>query len=554
MAQTNPYIVQTIRFNSKGNIYFIRGDFPDFVKKITDRPEYDSEKSFFSIDGLLVALYDTVSLVRANGTTITYSVVTKQNYDAYKAKAEQVWKDFIDELQACCSSSSSPSGPQSVGLTGDVTGSGETGTPFETTIANQAVTFAKMQNINNQRIIGRSVTPSTPGSPEEISVGPGLLLDPATKTLSAVSAPAQTYTFNLALLKYTSLSVPGFVTGVTNDTINLGPNNSVQNSVLSGLAGGALGRIVTIRNITPSSLIIIESQGAAATAGQAFFNPSRKPIFLYPGDTAQFIYFNSQWQYMGLRSWNHVFDTYEDFFTAIAPLGGSSVTSAPVGGYYFTFSGTGSGIQATSIPGTPAMQGYNEIYSGPATSRWGTIGSAVTSLGLNTLEGYYNWGARVANNPKNPSLLNNGTDLYRIMAGITRLDSAIGSGFYWRFDNDAPGARWSCNVNNGAGGISTSPSTISGTYASLMNIGIYLYTTSQAGQSSTQHVAFWYSTDGQNYFIDATFNTNIPTGGLAATSQGINTFRSAGTNPNATIFGVDWMGFMHMGHTISSLR
>ena len=54
-------------------------------------------------------------------------------------------------------------------LTGDVTASAGSGA---TTVANNAVTFAKMQDITSDRLIGRDTAAS--GDPEEISVGGGL--------------------------------------------------------------------------------------------------------------------------------------------------------------------------------------------------------------------------------------------------------------------------------------------------------------------------------------------------------------------------------------------
>jgi hypothetical protein len=60
--------------------------------------------------------------------------------------------------------------PQTITLTGDVTGSG-TGT-FAATIANDAVTFAKMQNISGTILLGRHAGGS--GNPQEVSVGNGV--------------------------------------------------------------------------------------------------------------------------------------------------------------------------------------------------------------------------------------------------------------------------------------------------------------------------------------------------------------------------------------------
>ena len=54
---------------------------------------------------------------------------------------------------------------------------------FATTIANDAVTYAKMQNVTDARLIGRSA--GTSGDPQEITVGAGLTLSGGALTASA---------------------------------------------------------------------------------------------------------------------------------------------------------------------------------------------------------------------------------------------------------------------------------------------------------------------------------------------------------------------------------
>lgn len=76
----------------------------------------------------------------------------------------------ISQAKNLLSLSGTNSGDQTITLTGDVTGSG-TGS-FAATIANDAVTFAKMQNIATDRLVGRDTAGS--GDPEEISVSGGL--------------------------------------------------------------------------------------------------------------------------------------------------------------------------------------------------------------------------------------------------------------------------------------------------------------------------------------------------------------------------------------------
>ncbi|WP_143011541.1 hypothetical protein [Chitinophaga filiformis] len=64
-------------------------------------------------------------------------------------------------------------GSSSLTLTGDVTGTG-TGT-VASTISNQAVTFAKMQNINTQKLLGRYTAGA--GSPQEVALDNSLKLN-----------------------------------------------------------------------------------------------------------------------------------------------------------------------------------------------------------------------------------------------------------------------------------------------------------------------------------------------------------------------------------------
>lgn len=74
-------------------------------------------------------------------------------------------------------------GDQAITLTGDVTGSG-TGS-FAATIANDAVTYAKIQNVTDARLLGRSA--GSAGDCQEITVGTGLSLSGGSLTASAVN-------------------------------------------------------------------------------------------------------------------------------------------------------------------------------------------------------------------------------------------------------------------------------------------------------------------------------------------------------------------------------
>jgi hypothetical protein len=66
-----------------------------------------------------------------------------------------------------------PSTPIEVELQGDVAG-GPSASPITTTISNDVVSYAKMQNVSAaSRLLGRGSL-SGAGDPEEITVGPGL--------------------------------------------------------------------------------------------------------------------------------------------------------------------------------------------------------------------------------------------------------------------------------------------------------------------------------------------------------------------------------------------
>ena len=73
-------------------------------------------------------------------------------------------------------------GDQTITLSGDVSGSGTSG--ISTTIANTAVTFAKFQNIVDNRLLGRSA--GSNGSMQEITIGSNLILSGGTLSFNGV--------------------------------------------------------------------------------------------------------------------------------------------------------------------------------------------------------------------------------------------------------------------------------------------------------------------------------------------------------------------------------
>jgi hypothetical protein len=86
-------------------------------------------------------------------------------------------------------------GNQTITLSGDVTGSGATS--ISTTISNNAVTYAKMQDVTASRLLGRYSAAN--GDPQEISIGTGLTLDSATGVLSATTGSGSVTSVGLSL-------------------------------------------------------------------------------------------------------------------------------------------------------------------------------------------------------------------------------------------------------------------------------------------------------------------------------------------------------------------
>ena len=103
------------------------------------------------------------------------------------AKANLSGATFTGTISAT-NLSGTNTGDQMIALTGDVTGSG-TGT-FSATIANDAVTFAKMQNIPTSRLLGR-YSAST-GDIEEIQLGTNVSLVGDTLTVASYPSSGDT--------------------------------------------------------------------------------------------------------------------------------------------------------------------------------------------------------------------------------------------------------------------------------------------------------------------------------------------------------------------------
>lgn len=173
---------------------------------------------------------------------------------------------------------------QNITLSGDVTGVGATA--ITTTIANSAVTFAKMQNISTSVLLGR--TTAGPGVVEQITVGSGLqltggVLSSTAGSVSNVSVASAngfaatitnpTTTPNITLRTTLSSSSIPFIGGSgalsennaalnwNNGATTLTVNNTLRTDVINALPAGNLFLTLRTDASTANSEVLINDDG-----------------------------------------------------------------------------------------------------------------------------------------------------------------------------------------------------------------------------------------------------------------------------------------------------
>lgn len=236
------------------------------------------------------------------------------------------------------------------------------------TIDNDVVTFAKMQNINTDRLIGRSTAGS--GDPEEISIGSGLLLSggilsaiPGGGAVTAVTAsglitssggttPDISTSMNTNRLVgrttagvgimeeiqvSTGLLLAGGVLSIdpgvlsvstsnareddyapvgwpgTNDivkVIRITPTNTDNIVSIGGLTSGTAGRFITIVNDATDQLLILDHESPTSTATNRFKMQHQMSAFLLPGRDMTFIYNGTRWSQFNFNNFGN-FDLVE---------------------------------------------------------------------------------------------------------------------------------------------------------------------------------------------------------------------------------------------------
>lgn len=149
-------------------------------------------------------------------------------------------------------------GNQTITLSGDVSGSGATA--ITTTIANDAVTFAKFQNITDNRLLGRSA--GSDGDMQHITIGSGLTLSGGTLSATGGGGGITNSAANNELMKSNGTNaVPSGVWSLTSGNVTLGDNSLAGNRTLSILSSDVNANLT----LEGKGNVIIKPDGSATT-------------------------------------------------------------------------------------------------------------------------------------------------------------------------------------------------------------------------------------------------------------------------------------------------
>ena len=393
--------------------------------------------------------YATQAWVAAQGY-IT-NVVTALGY----TPANKAGDTFTGNISAT-NLSGTNTGDQTITLTGDVTGTG-TGS-FAATIANDAVTNAKLANMDTARFKARITSGS--GDPEDLTgTQATTLLDTFTSSLKGLAPASGGGTTNFLRADGTwaapagggggvdgTVLSPAQITAWQNDynpsswasTVGVLRINSNQFHFLSGLTATSDGHTVRIFN-TGSYPIGLYNQNTDSTAANRFSFDDHDVIIL-PQNSVELYYdgtasrwslaagwtLNSESQFVS-KYWNEGFTTNGDSHgatSALWPVSGGTATASATGGV------TGSRVGIVDLATGTGASGRAAFYA-----------SANSSMAYNdgTGKSYMEFKAEF----RSPAALSDATNEYFIHAGF--IDSVVADsadGAFLKYTHGLNSGQW----------------------------------------------------------------------------------------------------------------
>jgi hypothetical protein len=341
------------------------------------------------------------------------------------------------------------------------------------------------------------------------------VLTPGTN-LSATDAGANsTYTLNVALQSLRINGTNGILTVTpATDQNDYNPTNfssctflRVNQSAsikITGMVPTNTDRVVIVQNVSTDYLLILERDSASSTAANRMTWGSRIPLFLTPGDTAQFIYDStaSRWVLIATSKADGFgqFTNFTDFNNSR-------------GDYEQITSGTGSNIAPAVYLSDATEKPYGVLRNSTGTTTTGKayIGSP-NNNSIVPAQGYALFLTRIA-----VDTLSVLAERYQIFAGYHDAPAStnVVDGVYWLYD-EAASANWriASSAASTASIADASPSlTVDLTYIWL---GIFI-------NPGWTRADFFSSTDSVTWVYGGTRSTNMPTATqLVNISVGIN--------------------------------
>lgn len=214
----------------------------------------------------------SVAATGANGIGVTSSPITSSGILAFSLGAITPTSVAASGTVTGSNLTGTNTGDQTITLTGDVTGSG-TGS-FATTIGNAAVTYVKIQNVTNNRLLGRSTAGS--GTVEEISLGSGLSLSggvlTATGTGGTVTSVNASATDGLAVSGVPFTTTGTIAISVTANGLHLDRLATIASNTILGNNTGVTGSVTALTTAQVKTLLNLAgtNSGDVTLAGETY--------------------------------------------------------------------------------------------------------------------------------------------------------------------------------------------------------------------------------------------------------------------------------------------